>query len=144
MKLAQTRLVTTDVPGLAHFYQEVTGLVPIGSEDYVEFRGGGTSLAISSKRSIDLFNGAAAEPAANQSVILDFEVDDVDAQRSRLRGTVETFVQEPTNQPWGNRSMLFRDPDGNLVYFLGPIGNTEASRIATTARDQSLTGTKGR
>jgi hypothetical protein len=24
---------------------------------------------------------------------------------------------EPTDQPWGNRSMLFRDPDGNLINF---------------------------
>ncbi|RVD39947.1 VOC family protein, partial [Mesorhizobium sp. M8A.F.Ca.ET.023.02.2.1] len=23
--------------------------------------------------------------------------------------------------PWGNRSLLFRDPDGNLVYFFQPI-----------------------
>jgi hypothetical protein len=24
-------------------------------------------------------------------------------------------VLEPTTMPWGNRSLLFRDPDGNLV-----------------------------
>jgi hypothetical protein len=24
---------------------------------------------------------------------------------------------EPTDQPWGSRSMLFRDPDGNLINF---------------------------
>jgi hypothetical protein len=24
-------------------------------------------------------------------------------------------VLEPTTMPWGNRSALFRDPDGNLV-----------------------------
>ncbi len=27
----------------------------------------------------------------------------------------------PTDQPWGNRSMLFRDPDGNLINFYAPI-----------------------
>jgi hypothetical protein len=26
-----------------------------------------------------------------------------------------TFVNEPTTMPWGNRSLLLRDPDGNLV-----------------------------
>ena len=25
------------------------------------------------------------------------------------------MVQEPTTMPWGNRSLLVRDPDGNLV-----------------------------
>jgi catechol 2,3-dioxygenase-like lactoylglutathione lyase family enzyme len=63
----------------------------------------------------------ATAPAANHSVILDFEVADVDRERSRLAPLVDTFVLEPTNQPWGNRSMLFRDPDGNLINFFAPI-----------------------
>jgi uncharacterized glyoxalase superfamily protein PhnB len=54
-------------------------------------------------------------PKANRSVILDFEVEDVDRERARLRGIVSEFVLEPTTQPWGNRAMLFRDPDGNLI-----------------------------
>ena len=33
----------------------------------------------------------------------------------------EDFVQEPTTMPWGNRSLLFRDPDGNLVNFFTPV-----------------------
>ena len=40
---------------------------------------------------------------------------DVDAQYIRLQESVSEWVQPPTNQPWGNRAMLFRDPDGNLV-----------------------------
>jgi catechol 2,3-dioxygenase-like lactoylglutathione lyase family enzyme len=27
----------------------------------------------------------------------------------------------PTDQPWGNRSMRFRDPDGNLINFYALI-----------------------
>jgi uncharacterized glyoxalase superfamily protein PhnB len=27
-------------------------------------------------------------------------------------------VMPPTTQPWGNRSMMFRDPAGNLVNVL--------------------------
>jgi hypothetical protein len=30
-------------------------------------------------------------------------------------------VQRPTTQPWGNRSLLFRDPDGNLINFFTPV-----------------------
>ena len=29
--------------------------------------------------------------------------------------------------PWGNRSLLFRDPDGNLVNFFTPV--TPAARV---------------
>jgi catechol 2,3-dioxygenase-like lactoylglutathione lyase family enzyme len=121
MKLAQARLVTSDVPALARFYEELLGVAPIGSEDYVEFRVPGSTLSISSKRSVDLFNAGAALPAANHSVILDFQVQDVDRERSRLKTLISEFVLEPTNQPWGNRSMLFRDPDGNLINFFAPI-----------------------
>ena len=121
MKLAYARLVTRDVPALAQFYQEITGIAPIGSEDYVELRTHGGALAISSKRSVDLFNAGAAEPGANRSAIVEFQVDDVDKERARLTEIVREFVLEPVDQPWGNRSMLFRDPDGNLINFFAPI-----------------------
>jgi uncharacterized glyoxalase superfamily protein PhnB len=47
--------------------------------------------------------------------VLDFEVGNVDAHYIRLRESVSDWVQPPTDQAWGNRAMLFRDPDGNLV-----------------------------
>ncbi len=40
---------------------------------------------------------------------------------ARLAGFVEDVVQEPTTMPWGNRSLLFRDPAGNLVNFFTPV-----------------------
>ena len=126
MNLVQVRLVTKDVPALARFYEELLGIAPIGSDDYVEMRGSQSFLAISSKRSVDLFNAGAAEPAANRSVILDFQVKDVDGERSRLRELVGEFVLEPTDQPWGSRSMLFRDPDGNLINFFAPMHQAES------------------
>jgi len=124
MRLAQARLVTTDVPALSRFYESILGVNAIGSEDYVELGGRDSALAISSKRSVDLFNAGAAEPAANRSVILDFQVNDVDQERARLAKLVGQFVLEPTDQPWGSRSMLFRDPDGNLINFFSPIRQT--------------------
>jgi hypothetical protein len=32
-----------------------------------------------------------------------------------LRPVLEDWVLEPTTMPWGNRSALVRDPDGNLA-----------------------------
>jgi uncharacterized glyoxalase superfamily protein PhnB len=87
----------------------------------VEFAFAGSGLAICSKRSVDLFNAGAASPAANRSVILEFQVDDVDKERIRISRLVGELVLEPTDQPWGNRSMLFRDPDGNLINFFAHI-----------------------
>lgn len=53
--------------------------------------------------------------------MLDFLVDDVDALYLTLRDVVEEFVNEPTTMPWGNRSLLFRDPDGTLINFFTPV-----------------------
>lgn len=129
MKLAFARLVTNDVLALAEFYQEILGVEVIGSEDYVQLHNDGLALALSSKRSVDLFNASAAEPGANRSVVLDFEVEDVDQEYSRLRRLISKFVLDPTDQPWGCRSMLFRDPDGNLINFFSHVAAPEVRLI---------------
>jgi catechol 2,3-dioxygenase-like lactoylglutathione lyase family enzyme len=121
MKLASTRIVTSDVSKLAQFYEQITGIAPQGGADYVEFRTSGSILALCSQRVIRQYNADAADPQANRSAILEFQVEDVEAERSRLEATVVIWVQEPTDQPWGNRSMLFRDPDDNLINFFTPV-----------------------
>jgi uncharacterized glyoxalase superfamily protein PhnB len=115
--LAHTRIVTGNVPRLASFYEQITGTPALGSEEYVQFRALGNGLAICSERAMTLHGNGAATGASNQSIVLDFEVHDVDAERERLAGVIGAPVSEPATQPWGNRSMMFRDPDGNLVNF---------------------------
>jgi catechol 2,3-dioxygenase-like lactoylglutathione lyase family enzyme len=120
MKLTSVRIVTEDLPAMTAFYQKVTETDPIspfGGHDYAEIHTDGSVLAITTIEGVNQYNAGAATAAANRSTILEFEVDDVDAERDRLRSCVTDWVQEPTSQPWGNRSMLFRDPDGNLINF---------------------------
>jgi uncharacterized glyoxalase superfamily protein PhnB len=52
------------------------------------------------------------QPAA---LVLDFLVDDVDAEYLRIAALGVDWVTPPTTQPWGSRSMTFRDPAGHLV-----------------------------
>lgn len=118
MKLASVRLVTDDLPTLSAFYSALTDtepVTPFGPDDYAELHTEGSIIALVTSAGVERFNNNAAVAAANRSVILEFEVDDVDAERARLDDRVSDWVQEPTTQPWGNRSMLFRDPDGNLI-----------------------------
>ncbi|MFI7585705.1 VOC family protein [Spongisporangium articulatum] len=118
MKLASVRLVTDDLPALVAFYSAITNTepaTPFGPDDYAELRTESGVVALVTSAGMKRFNNDAAEAAANRSVILEFEVDDVDAERSRLGDRITDWVQEPVTQPWGNRSMLFRDPDGNLI-----------------------------
>jgi catechol 2,3-dioxygenase-like lactoylglutathione lyase family enzyme len=126
MQLAATRIITDDVDTLVAFYERATGVAAARLHPlFAEVRTDTGTLAIASSATIPLLGENAAAPRANRSVILDLLVDDVDAIYATLQGVVETFVNEPTDMPWGNRSLLFRDPDGNLVNVFTPA-STEA------------------
>lgn len=116
MKLASVRLVTNELDRLVTFYSMLTGVPAVRlAPDFAELRLSGAVLAISTERMIKQFNAGAAVAAANRSAILELQVDDVDAVRSGLGDQPIEYAMPPTTMPWGNRSMLLRDPDGNLV-----------------------------
>jgi len=115
VKFAYTRLVTEDVSSLASFYEKLLGTPPKGSDDYVELHPEGAILAIVSKKAANYMHGGQWSAGANSSAILEFEVGDVDAERVRVEAFVTDWLQQPKDMPWGNRSMLFRDPDGNPI-----------------------------
>lgn len=137
MQLTATRIITDDVDALVAFYERVTGISATRLHPmFAELRTGRGTLAIASSATVPLLGADAAEARANRSVILDFLVDDVDATRDALRDVVEVFVNEPTDMPWGNRSLLLRDPDGNLVNVFTPISEL---RRPGTAEGPGLT-----
>ncbi|WP_426399889.1 VOC family protein [Ralstonia sp. R-29] len=116
MKFASIRVVTPDLERLIPFYQKLSGIDAVRLADgFAELRFDGATLAMSSEHLIKLFNAGAAIAAANQSAILEFEVENVDAVFERMRASAANIVMPPTLMPWGNRSLLLRDPDGNLV-----------------------------
>ncbi|WP_436738026.1 VOC family protein [Streptomyces sp. BBFR102] len=122
MRFASIRVITGDVARLVDFYERATGVRATWANDvFAELRTPGATLAIADTRTVPLFAPDSARPADNHSVITEFLVDDVDRVHQNLAGFVTDFVTEPTTMPWGNRSLLFRDPDGNLVNFFTPV-----------------------
>jgi catechol 2,3-dioxygenase-like lactoylglutathione lyase family enzyme len=123
MNFVSIRIITADVKRLAHFYEQITGLsVTMYTEDFGELKTPACTLAIGSTRTLQLFGGDVARPADNHTAIIEFRVGDVDAEFGKLADVIrDTLVQAPTTMPWGNRSLLFRDPDGNLVNFFTPV-----------------------
>jgi len=115
MKFASVRVVTDQFDTLVTFYASLTGLEPARlAPGFAEIRLEGCTLAISSRQIIERVNGGAIVPNANRSAMLEFEVDDVDGLLDRASALAE-IVQPPSTMPWGNRSMLLRDPDGAIV-----------------------------
>ncbi|WP_305789313.1 VOC family protein [Symbioplanes lichenis] len=122
MNFASVRIITADVDRLTAFYEQVTGVAAQRfTPDFAQLALPGATLAIGSAATVKLFGEGSAEPAANRSAIIEFRVADVDAEYARLRPTLTDIVQEPTTMPWGNRSLLFRDPDGALVNLFTPL-----------------------
>ena len=123
MNFVSIRIITADVQRLAQFYEQVTGIaVTMYTEDFGELKTPGCTLAIGSTRTLQLFGGDIARPADNHTAIIEFRVEDVDREYRKLAEMIaNAVVQEPTTMPWGNRSLLFRDPDGNLINFFTPL-----------------------
>ena len=135
MNLVSIRVITGDVARLVDFYERATGLRATWStEDFAELPTASGTLAIGSTRTVPLFAPGSARPADNRSVIIEFLVEDVDAVHRNLTGYVTEFVKEPTTMPWGNRALLFRDPDGNLVNFFTPVTPAAVEKFAGVAR----------
>lgn len=131
MKLVSIRLITDDIQRLVSFYQHVTGVEATwATPDFAEIATPAGALAIGSARTVALFAAGSARPADNHTAIIEFLVPDVDADYRRLRDTVEDFVNEPTTMPWGNRSLLFRDPDGNLINLFTPVTVQAVAKFA--------------
>ena len=117
MTLKQTRLVTSDVAKLTRFYETVSqSKAEILNSSFVQFQNEACKgLAIVGLASTRAYGDGVAEAGANRSVILDFEVDNVDVEYEQLQENVSDWVMAPKVMPWGARAIVFRDPDGNLV-----------------------------
>lgn len=132
MEFVSIRIITDDVARLVAFYEQVTGTTATwGNEIFAELPTPSGTLAIAGTRTVQLFGPGAAESGANRSVIIEYLVDDVDATYEKLRDVIGDVVTEPTTMPWGNRSFLFRDPDGNLVNLFTPVTPQARQKFGT-------------
>ncbi|QYK70164.1 VOC family protein [Paenibacillus sp. S02] len=130
MNFASVRIITDDVDRLVAFYEKVMGVAaerpaPV----FAELVAPSCTLAIGHSQTAQLFGAGSVVEANNRTVIIEFRVDDVEAEYVRLKPFVDNWVKEPTTMPWGNRSMLFRDPDGNLLNLFEPVTEDAIKRF---------------
>jgi uncharacterized glyoxalase superfamily protein PhnB len=113
------------VKRLVQFYESALGVkAKWTGSDYAELTAGATVLAVFSFEAQQRYIPDVTEAGRNRSVILEFRVADADHEYKRLQGLVREWVKAPTTQPWGTRSIYFRDPDGDLVdFFVPPKGH---------------------
>jgi uncharacterized glyoxalase superfamily protein PhnB len=118
MRLAGVCLVTAEVRALGDFYALVLGVEAVGDATHMELRTEGAGMAIFSAEGMEEMAPGSMAGAGRGSVVLEFVVDDVDAEYERLTDLGVVIVKPLQTHPWGARSFWFRDPDGNLADFV--------------------------
>lgn len=131
MNLVSIRIITANMVTLVEFYEKAIGVeAKWSTDDFAEIVTSSFTLAIGSTRTLAFFGGSVAQPATNKSVIIEFLVENVDAEYERIKDLTDDIVQKPTTMPWGNRSLLFRDTDGNLINFFTPVSPEAIKKFA--------------
>jgi len=114
-------LITQDVPRLHNFYQDVFQVQTEESDTFVAFESVGVPLTLSHTAGMEQMAPGSMQGAGTGGAVLEFEVEDVDEEYARLLEMHVPIVKLPTTQPWGLRSVWFRDPDGNIVNFFAVV-----------------------
>jgi lactoylglutathione lyase len=106
-------LSTADLARSLGFYRDLLGgtvtyqFPPDGEPDYVALQIGRSQLGIGRQDHSGV--------PANDQVTLWVYAHDCDTALGRLRSGGAQVLQEPIDQPWGERMATVADPDGNRV-----------------------------
>jgi catechol 2,3-dioxygenase-like lactoylglutathione lyase family enzyme len=120
MRFASARIITDDVDRSVAFYERLLGAEPERlAPVFAAFRAESGTLAIGHPTTVPVDGFAAA----HDGVLVEFQEESpaaVDGVHERVRGWAEVAMA-PADMPWGNRSLLLRDPDGVLVNVYAPL-----------------------
>ncbi len=132
-------LMTGDVRATARFYQDHLNFRPLFDSDwYVHLQSAedaGVNLAIlqSGHDTIPL-----AAPSTAAGMLLNFEVENVDAVYDRLMDRGLTILLPLRSEAFGQRHFILQAPDGVLIDIITPI--PPAPEFADQFAPEALTG----
>jgi catechol 2,3-dioxygenase-like lactoylglutathione lyase family enzyme len=117
-----TVIFARDMAAMRRFYEDILGF-PLQRElspDWIEYRVGGNTLALARPKR---FAGDAPTPKGSAALQLAFKVSvaEVDQCADELVRKGVALLSPPTDQPFGHRTLFFRDPDGNLLEMFAEI-----------------------
>jgi catechol 2,3-dioxygenase-like lactoylglutathione lyase family enzyme len=121
-QLDYTVIFARDLPRMRRFYEDVMRF-PIHQElgpSWIAYRVGSNILTLTER---GLMFSDPPTPAGALALQLAFRVapDDVDRCAAELAVAGVAIELPPTDQPWGHRTLFFRDPDGNVIEIYADI-----------------------
>jgi lactoylglutathione lyase len=120
--LDYTVIFARDLQAMRRFYADVM-LFRVRrelGEGWVEFQIGTCVLALT-RRGVLFDDPPPPEGALSLQLAFRVERDEVDMCANALRAASVRLEKEPTDQPWGHRTLFFRDPDGNVLEIYAEI-----------------------
>jgi lactoylglutathione lyase len=126
-QLGHVILYVCDLAASVAFYRDVAGLEHRFTDaGYAEFGTGATRFALYERRRAEWLTGHPVHPGPAGQIVL--VVDDVDAVAAALRRRGHPLSAEPSDRPWGHRTLHIADPDGFVVEFAQEIPRTRSRR----------------
>ena len=111
-----------DMPAMVAFYRDVLGFEVDwdGESPYAEFKNDGVRFSMYARRLLAELLGQEPSFPTGTNGTFELAIDlprfeDVDSAYARIVAAGGRPVYAPRDEPWGMRSSMVADPDGNLI-----------------------------
>lgn len=114
-------LFVNDIANMVRFYRDVLGMeIDYKGGPYAEFRHDGIRFSMFERAQLPELLGQTPTYPSGLNGTLELAIDlprfeDVDREYARLVEQGATPVYPPRDEPWGMRSSMVADPEGNLI-----------------------------
>jgi predicted enzyme related to lactoylglutathione lyase len=115
-------IFTTDLSKMVAFYRDVLGFSIDwdGKPPYAEFKHDGVRFSMYERSQLPGLLGQSPTYPAGLNGTFEIAIDlptssDVDHEFTRITAAGARVVYPPRDEPWGMRSTMIMDPEGNLI-----------------------------